>query len=958
MSEPPRGTVTLLFSDIEGSTRSLRRAGEGWANLLSTHRELMREAFRRHRGFEVDTQGDAFFVVFASANDAAGAAGAAQRSLALHEWPDGHEIRVRIGLHTGEPRFVDGHYVGLDVHHAARVMGAGHGGQVLVSESTRALLDSRVRLRELGEHRLKDLSGPQRLFQLEIEGLPGEFPPLNTLDNRPTNLPAQPNAFVGRARELAEAGSLLTRNDLRLLTLTGTGGAGKTRLALQVAADVIELFSNGVFFVSLSPVRDWELVVPTIARTLGLREHPGETMLETLTEYLRAKQLLFVLDNLEHVLAAAPLIAGLLSSAPELRVLATSRAPLHLSGERTYAVPPLALPDPEQTVTPAALEGSEAVRLFVERAHAAAADFELTADNAPAVAEICRRLDGLPLAIELAAPRVRALTPAALLRRLDQRLQLLTGGAQDLDERQRTLRATIEWSYGLLLADEKLLFARLACFDGGCRLEAAEALCDPDGSMGTDILDGLSSLVEKSLLRRKADSDGESRFWMLETIREYALELLEDSGEAEEARRLHACWFASTAEQLDAQSRTSDQPSALARIDDDYANLRAAIEWARHTGDGELMLRLTTPLWGFWSTRGYVAEGRRALEDALEMSSQRPARALLGLCTLRVLSGSGATGLLEDAQEALRAAEETGDDFSLAQAWNLLGRVEGGVLGAMGSAERAWRQALSYAEHGNYAAEKAESIGWLMISAIFGPLPAVDGIARSKEFLDRAGDDPTIEAWCCVERSVLEAMREDFELARELLADGTRALAELGLAVWAANTAQEAFLIESIAGAPQAAGTGLRSSYSTLEQMGERGFLSTIAGFLAHAVYAEGDLAEAERFSRASEAAAAPDDVVSQVLWRSALAKVRARRGNAEEAEALARQAVELVESTDLLNTHGDALSDLAEVLALLGRRAEAAAVLEQAADHYERKGNQPSLERTLQAARELAAPA
>jgi predicted ATPase/class 3 adenylate cyclase len=951
----PSGTVTLLFSDIEGSTRLLRRLGDSYAGLLSTHRDLMRGAFGRHHGFEVDMQGDAFFVAFASAGDAVAAAADAQRALAAHDWPEGGEIRVRIGLHTGEPGLVDGRYVGLDVHHGARVTAAGHGGQVLVSESTRSVLDDRVLLRDLGEHRLKDLSGPQRLYQLEIDGLPAEFPPLNTLDNRPTNLPALTSTFIGRTRELAEVRSLLEREDLRLLTLTGTGGAGKTRLALQVAADVIERFPKGVFFVSLSPVREHEAVVPTIARTLGLREYPGETMQETLTEYVRDRELLLVLDNLEHVLGAAPAISALLESAPGLRVLATSRVPLHLSGERAYAVRPLTLPDPERPADLAELERSEAVRLFVDRAHSAAAEFTLTAENAEAVARICLRLDGLPLAIELAAPRARVLTPAALLRRLDRRLSLLTGGARDLDQRQQTLRATIEWSHDLLVEDEKALFARLGLFVGGCRLEAAELLCDPEGSLATEVLDGLGSLVDKSLVRRRTDSDGEPRFWMLDTIREYALEMLEASGELEDARRRLALWYAEEAERLDAESRTGDRPSGLSRLEDDYANLGAAIGFARDTRDGELMLRLVTALWGFWSTRGYVAEGRQAFEDAFELADRRPARALLGLCTLRVLSGSS-DGLLDDAQEALRACEELGDDLSLAEAWNLVGRIEGGVMGRMGRAERAWRNALAHAERGDYAAERAESIGWLLMSAVFGPLPAAEGIVLCREFADSACDDATIQAWCCVERSVLEAMSGDFETARELLADGRRALEALGLTVWAANTAQEAFLVESIAGAPEAAVEVLRLGYETLDRMGERSFLSTVAGFLAQALYARGDYEEAGRFSRASEDAATTDDVFSQTLWRASRAKILARQGDLERAVALAGEAVLLGEPTDLLSTRGDALVDLAEVLGLAGRRREALAALGRAAGLYERKGNLPGLERSRALAAQVKA--
>jgi predicted ATPase/class 3 adenylate cyclase len=952
MGDLPTGTVTLLFTDIEGSTRLLRRSGDSYADLLAAHRRLLREAFERNGGHVVDSEGDAFFVAFSVAGDAVSAAAEAQRSLAEQDWGD-EEIRVRMGLHTGTPRAVEGRYVGLDVHHAARVMAAGHGGQVLLSESTRALLDDTVRLRDLGSHRLKDLSGPQRLFQLEIAGLPAEFPPLKTL-HRPTNLPTPPNAFIGRDRELAETTELLGRDEVRLLTLIGTGGTGKTRLALQLASDVADRFKDGAFFVSLAPVRDWELVVPTIARTLGLREQPGETILETLTEYVRDRELLLVLDNFEQVLAAAPVVAGLLSSAPRLRLVVTSRWPLRLQGERAYRVPQLDVPDLRRPAVAAEVVEYEAVRLFVERARAAAADFAVTDANVEAVAEVCVRLDGLPLAIELAAPRVRTLTPPALLRRLDQRLTVLTGGAQDVDQRQRTLRGTIEWSYDLLLEREKALFARLGVWVGGCRLEAVEAACDPDGAFGPDLLDGLDSLVEKSLLRQRPDSDGEPRFWMLETIREFAVELLESSGELANACARHAAWVADAAEQLDLESRTADHPSYLARVDEGYPNAHEAIAWARKTGDGELLLRLATALWGFWSSRGYGAEGRSALEDALELSERRPARALLGLCTLWLLSGF-TENLREAAQEALEACKELGDDYSLAQAWNLVGRVEGSVMGSLGSAEDAWRQALAVARRHNYPAEKAESIQWLMVSAVFGPLPVDEGIARGSEFLATEGGDPTIRATCSVERAVLEAMRGDIPRARELLAEGMQTIEESGLTLWAAVNAQEAYLVEMHAGTPGAAVDTLRQSFATLDEGGERAFLSTIAAFLAHALYAEGQDDEAERFSRESEDAAAPDDVVSQILWRTARAKILARRGDLEGAETLAREAVRLVEPTDLMTTRADALSDLAEVLALAGNREEALRALDEAVELYDRKGNLTALGRARSAAQELS---
>jgi predicted ATPase len=807
---------------------------------------------------------------------------------------------------------------------------------VLVSEATRVLLDDGTHLRDLGEHRLKDLSRPQRLYQLELDGLPSEFPALKTLDNRPTNLPIQPNELIGRERELEEAAALLS-NGYRVLTLTGTGGAGKTRLALQLAADVVEEFTNGVFFVSLAPVRDSELVAPTIAGTLGLREQPGETVIETLGDYLADKELLLLLDNFEQVLAAAPAVSGLCAGAPGLKLLVTSRTPLHLSGERTYPVPPLEL--------------RESVRLFADRAHAATLEFAVTDENSDAVAEICRRLDRLPLAIELAAPRIRSLPPEALLRRLDQRLKLLTGGAQDLDERQRTLRATIEWSYELLPTAERELFAQLGVFVGGSRLDAAEALCE---SIGIDVLDGLHSLVEKSLLRQRADADGEPRFWMLETIRDYALELLGEAGTLADTRRRHAEWFVAHAEHGDVESRTGDQTAWFEQLDADIANLRAALDWAEETRDGELMLRLATALWEFWATRGHIAEGTTVLEDALTLSGRRPARALVGVCALHLLRG-WSEGLADDIDEALRACEELGDDYSLAQAWNLQGRLQGSVLGRIGEGERAWREALRFAERGGYPAERTESINWLLVAAIFGPLPVEEGIARCKEFFDVPGDDPATQAFCSCERAVLEAMRGDFALARELLADGTRALEGLGLRVWAANAGQEAFFVEMLASDPDAAAATLRRSYETLLEMGERGFRSTIAGLLAHALCALGEDEEAERFSRAGESAAASDDMYSQVLWRSARAKVLARRGEVGAAEAAAREAVALAERTDLLNTQADALLDLAEVLALADRDDEARSAAREAAERFERKGNLPSLARARRAAGEAA---
>ncbi len=619
MRKLPGGTVTFLFTDIAGSTSLLLELGDRYAQALATHRHLLRAEFASHGGDEVDTQGDAFFVAFASARDAVTAALAAQRALAAQLWPDGRELRVRMGIHTCEARSTGEGYVGLGVHRAARICAAGHGGQVLVSHSTRELLTEQplneVGLRDLGPHRLKDLTQAERIFQLVAEGLAQEFPPLDTLDARPTNLPTQATPLIGRERELTQVRDRLASDEYAILTLTGPGGAGKTRLALQSAADSLERFPAGTFFVALAPVSDPELVVPTIAQVLGLRVPRGQGLMEGLAQYLAERELLLVLDNVEHLVAAAPAVAELVAAAPGLKILASSREPLHVSGERVFPVPPLELPEIGDAWD--AVAANEAVGLFVERAQAIRPDFQLSEANAPAVAAICRSLDGLPLAIELAAARVVLFPPAALLARLDERLKVLTGGARDRPARHQTLRATLDWSYDLLTEPHRKLFARLAVFAGGWTLDAAETVCDGD----LDVLDGLASLIDKSLIKREGTEE-EPRFALLKTMREYALEKLQGAGEERDLRGHQLAWSLAFAERAEPELRGPDQKAWLDRLHAELDNFRAAFDWSQSQNDTEASLRLGSALLEFWIVRADWSEGREWVEQALALPGE------------------------------------------------------------------------------------------------------------------------------------------------------------------------------------------------------------------------------------------------------------------------------------------------------------------------------------------------
>jgi predicted ATPase/DNA-binding SARP family transcriptional activator/class 3 adenylate cyclase len=669
LASAPSGTVTFLFTDIEGSVRHWEADPEAMSAALARHDALLRQAIEVQGGVVFKRVGDAVCAAFATAPPALAAALAGQRVLLgssvsgvggrvtddgsppLPPTPDTLlPLKVRMALHTGVAEEREGDYFGPSLNRISRLLEIGHGGQVLLSQTACELvrdhLPEGADLRDLGEYRLRDLVRPERVFQLLAADLPADFPPLRSLEAFRHNLPVQWTSFIGREAEMNEVKRLLLPRDerkgirdeeetgrsrpsslishpCRLLTLTGAGGCGKTRLALQVAADLLDEFADGIIFVDLAPIRDPSLVLSTIAHTLGVREMGGTPLVDSLKAHLREKQLLLVLDNFEQVLPAATLVAELLAAASRLKVLVTSRAALRLNGEREFPVPPLAVPGPRQLPALEVLSQYAAVALFIQRAQAVKPGFAVTNENAPAVAEICHRLDGLPLAIELAAARVKLFPPQSLLGRLGSRFTLLTGGARDLPERQQTLRAAIDWSYDLLTPAEQQFFRRFAVFAGGCTPEAVEVVCDGDGALECDPLDGLETLASHSLVRQEEGGVGEPRFMMLETIREYARERLHDSGEAETIQGHHTRFFLQVLESAapHLQSWTAEERLWIDRLERDHGNLRSALDDAEQGGEIETAVRMATVLWRFWYVRGYWSEGQERLNRLLDLTA-------------------------------------------------------------------------------------------------------------------------------------------------------------------------------------------------------------------------------------------------------------------------------------------------------------------------------------------------
>jgi predicted ATPase len=756
---------------------------------LARHDELLRSAIESNGGHVFKTVGDAFCCAFPTAPDALKAGLEAQRRLLSSGWDQTGPLLVRMALHTGAAQERDGDYFGPPLNRVARLMSAAHGGQVLLSLPTQELvrdqLPAGASLMDLGEKHLKDLFRPERVFQLLAPELPSEFPPLRTLDTYRNNLPLQPTPLIGREKEVAEVRDLLRHHETHLLTLTGPGGTGKTRLALQAAADLLEDIPDGTFFVPLATLTEAELFLPALAETLGVRETGERPLDESLKDYLSERRMLLLLDNFEQVLGAAPIVTELLAAAPGLKVLATSRTSLRLYGEHVFPVPPLTLPDLKRPPPLERLTQYEAVGLFVERARALKPDFKVTNESAPAVAEICVRLDGLPLAIELAAARITMLPPKAMLHRLSSRLKLLTGGARDLPERQRTLRATIEWSHALLDEGEQVLFGRLAVFSGGRTLEAIEAICDAEGNLPVEAFEGISSLLDKSLLRQEEGPDGEPRFVMLETVHEFAREKLGQSAEAEEIKRSHAQYFLTLAEEAYPEFKGANQLEWLERLEAEHDNMRAALSWALRRKEVEVALRLGGALWWFWSVRGYHSEGRRWLEEALAIevrgSPEVRAMALAGAAVLAIDQGEldRAQQVCEEGLELLeheaKEAREAKLNLLIAFGWVAWHREE------LGQAQQLFEEGLALSREMRKIWWIATSLlGLATVSHTRGdPERATELYEQSMHLFREQGDKHSL-AYCLNNLAMVVCSQGDLGRAAQLIEEGVALFRELG----------------------------------------------------------------------------------------------------------------------------------------------------------------------------------
>ncbi len=885
MPDLAAGTITFLFTDIEGSTRLLQELGDEYAVALADQRALLRSAFAKRQGAEVDAEGDSLFFAFSRAGDAIAAATDGQRALTAHEWPRSSTLRVRMGLHTGEPAIGQTGYVGIDVHRAARIASAAHGGQVLLSETTHVLgadsLPPGVGVKDLGEHRLKDLQRPEHLFQLVIPDLPSDFLPLRSLNAVPNNLPTQLTTFVGRADTLAEAKRLL--DNTRLLTLTGTGGTGKTRLSLQLAADALEAFPAGVWLIELAQLTDPALIAQTIATVLGVREVTGRPLMVALIDYMRDKDLLLILDNCEHMIdACARLADDLLRSCPRLKILASSREALGIAGEVSFRVPSLKLPTLHPTLED--LQQCESARLFIERARAVQPRFAVTSQNTAAISQICWRLDGIPLALELAAARVNVLTVEQIASRLNDRFRLLTGGSRTAMPRQQTLRAAIDWSFDLLSEPERTLLRRLSVFMGGWNFEAAEQVTAngtytetqvPMSSVSPDdVLDVLSHLVGKSLVVVDEESQA-ARYRMLETVRQYARDKLLESGDAPKTHDRHLDYFAQFARQAAQGFDGPDVFHWLSRCELEHDNLRAAFAWALDMHP-EAALELTINLGEFWEARGLSRECQSWLDDALtrvqalplvegEAARQRAVLVAKGELTWghsALVQGEHMALTREKLQACLALARQIGDEWLIARA----------------------------------VGENAFAAIFDGDAKVAGPL-AYEGVARMRKI----GDVQGLARALIIQAQFLSRLGGSYEQARASLDESIRmlrargvtrelAIAQFGFAYLALHHRKD------YAAAKELFQEGLVS----LRRLGDRHFANMMRSGVADAARLQGDYAEAVSLYQECLT------IWQEFGHRGAIARVLECLGFIAGARGGVRRAVRLIGAADALRAISD----------------------------------------------------
>ena len=829
--------LAFLFTDIEGSTRLAQTLGNRYEQVLDRHREVLRDAFSRHGGSEVGTEGDSFFVVFSSPVQALQAASLAQTALAAEPWPSGVELRVRAGLHVGEALYRDGDYVGVEVHRAARVAAVAHGGQILLSEAAAAVIGDRIPddlgLRDLGLHRLKDFDSPARLFQVTGASLDSDFPPIRTGGREDSNLPTTPTSFVGRETELADLEDLL--GSPNLVTLTGTGGSGKTRLMIEVASRILDRF-EGVWLVELAPIGQDDFVVNEVARVLGIRDEPGRPVVDAVVDFLRSKSPLILLDNCEHVIGAvASMVERLLATCPTLTVACTSREALGVRGERVFQVPSLGLPSPasgrpqrDEATTDwfPGVASADAVRLFVHRAGAVLSSFSLTANNASAVVEICRRLDGIPLAIELAAARIKVLSPEEIALRLNDRFRLLTGGARTALPRQQTLQALIDWSWDLLAEPERDFLRRLSVFAGGWTLAAATAVTSsPDKQQNesdpeADTLDGLGQLVDRSLV--VVDRSGPTRYRLLETIRQYALDRLAIAGEAPALRDRHLAYFLDLAVEAAPQLRGPNVVEWLERLDADADNLRSALEWGLET-EPEAGIQLAAALNWYWRSRSVGVEALGFLARASDLARGLPPPALdeareRNILISRVFAAeafhlalwSGGDGPVGLAKESFALARQVDDP----ETWT-------GALGAL---------SVGYSFSGN-----VDRFSELQTEII--------------EYLTRFDDSWTL-SFAEAGFALWHWATGDLEGAEQRLANATRAANRSGNLLAIAFAALSRGRLAGVVGRLDEARHWLGKAIDAYQTVGDRNHALVARSDLAHAVRVGGEIAEAEALYR------------------------------------------------------------------------------------------------------------